>query len=107
MVTSKLVEALRGVIDEANQGQCRYVRAWLSPNDDLTGRERYILHVQAAHELPSRFGEIVNLTEKLRAVLDPELLRLISRITLYNDDEPTPLWANDLIVIEEGAGSLC
>ena len=79
----------------------KYDSAWLTYNDDLTGRERYVLHVKAEGRLANRFTEMNAIYEKLRQKLDPESLRFVSRVDVHNHDEPAQGWNEDVIVLEK------
>lgn len=103
MATAKLVEEIRRVLCESNHDEPKYASAWLSFNDDLTGRERYVLNVKAEHDIPSCFAETRLINEKLREQLEPEALRLISRIVVHNFDEQVHCWTDDIVVVEEGS----
>ena len=49
MDTKELVERVKAVLCVLNTEEKRYEMAWLSLADDLTSRERYVLHVKAEH----------------------------------------------------------
>lgn len=98
MVTKKLVERLRQTL--AGMGQ-KYESAWLTYNDDLTGHERYVLHVKIQPDVPSLFAEMTTISRKLRESLDPDSLRFVSRVDVHDQDERVQGWNDDIIVLEK------
>lgn len=103
MDTKKLVEHAKAVLCVLNTEEKRYETAWLSLADDLTGRERYVLHVKTEHFISSCYDELRFLIETLRAKLDASLLDVIARIAVYNSNEDVHYWSEDLVLFEDAA----
>lgn len=103
MGTKKLVERIKEILCVVNtQGQ-RYDTAWLRLEDDLTGRERYVVHVKAEHQIDSCAVELRSLTQQFREQLEDELKPMISRFVVYNSNEYAHCMSGDLVLFEDAA----
>ena len=100
MVPSKLVRDIGFIISELNKPKLLYVAAWLSPHDDFTGRERYVLNVRMAHQIESRFSEHAAIFNVLRERLTPPVLAKISRVAVHNPKDYVPNNYDDVSVFE-------
>lgn len=103
MATKKLVTQLKEILGYLNSEQKRYETAWLSLDDDLTGRERYVQHVQADRYLSSISEELWFLTLAIRNALDPALYPLFSRIVVHRKHELVHSQSEDLVLFEDAA----
>lgn len=103
MDTKKLVERIKDILCSINKQNKKYETAWLSYEDDLTGRERYILNVKAEHNVSSCYEEIRFLTKTLWDELSADSLRLIARIVVYNSNEEIHCWSEDIVLLEDAA----
>ena len=103
MGTKKLVAQLKEILSSINLQQKRYETAWLSLDDDLTGRERYVLHVQINGQLSSVSEELGLLTTTVRKWLDPALHPLFSRIVIHRDNEQIHNQSDDMLLLEDAA----
>lgn len=103
MDKKELVERIKAVLCVLNTEEKRYEMAWLSLADDLTSRERYVLHVKAEHLIPSCYDGLRFLIETLRDKLAPSLLTVIARIVVYNSNEDVHCWSEDLVLFEDAA----
>ncbi len=103
MDTKKLVERIKNILCTANQKDRRYETAWLSFEDDLTGRERYVLNVKTGHTVSSCYEETRLLTELLWRELDTENLRMIARIAVYDTHNNIHCWSEDILLFESMA----
>lgn len=100
MVPSKLVRSIRHIISELNQPKLLYVAAWLSPHDDFTSRERYVLNVRMEHQVESRFSEHAAIYDILKERLEPPVLAKISRVAVHNPKDYVPNNYDDVSVFE-------
>jgi hypothetical protein len=100
MVPAKLVRDIGHIISELNQPKLLYVAAWLSPLDDFTGRERYVLNVRMEHQVESRFSEHAAIYNVLRARLVAPVLAKISRVAVHNPKDYVPNNYDDVSVFE-------
>ncbi len=103
MDNKKLVEQVKTILCSINKLNIKYDTAWLSFEDDLTGRERYILNVKAEHTISSCYDEIRFLTKTLWEQLDPKSLKMISRIAVYNSSEQVHCWGEDILLLEDAS----
>ncbi len=100
MVPSKLVREISHIIDDLNKPQLLYVAAWLSPHDDFTGRERYVLNVRMEHLIESRLSEHKVIYDILKEHLAPPVLAKISRVAVHNPKDYVPNNYDDVSVFE-------
>ena len=100
MVSTKLVKDIEHIISELNQPKLLYVAAWLSPHDDFTGRERYVLNVRMEAQVESRFSELIAIYDVLRQRLAAPVLAKISRVAVHNPKDYVPNNYDDVSVFE-------
>lgn len=100
MVSAKLVREIKHIISDLNQPQLRYVAAWLTPHDDLTGRERYVLNVRTEQQVESSFTELIAIYDVLRERLPALALNKISRVAVHNPKDYVPNNYDDVSVFE-------
>lgn len=103
MDTKKLVERVTQTLCSVNQEGRKYETAWLSFEDDLTGRERYVLNIKADHTVNSYYEETRSLTELLWRELDSESLRMIARIAVYDSHNDIHSWSEDIVLFKSPA----
>ncbi len=101
MVKTKLVEKIKDILCRINKDNHKYATAWLSYSDDLTGRERYVLNVQVAPHIESRFDELRYISTRLREELNVEDYRLISRVDVHNDGGDASYPTDAIVVFEK------
>jgi len=101
MVTKKLVEEIKAILCDMNRSHHKYATVWLSLNDDLTGRERYILNVKTDRTIDSCFEELDSIFDTLHKRMDGKSLQKISRIAVYNASDEVHCDSGDIMVLEE------
>lgn len=101
MATTKLVEQIRAILCDMNKPYRKYATVWLSFNDDLTGRERYVLNVKAEHLIESCFDELDSIFDTLREKMGATFVRTISRIAVYNANDQIHCDSGDIVILEE------
>jgi hypothetical protein len=84
-----------------NKPSRKYSTVCLSHNDDLIGRERYVLNVKAEHIIESCFEELDSIFDMLYDRLESESLQKISRIAVYNSNDEIHCESEDIAIIEE------
>ena len=100
MVSEKLVRDIKHIISDLNQPKLRYVAAWLTPHDDLTGRDRYVLNVRTEQQVESSFAELIAIFEVLRERLPTLALSKISRVAVHNPNDYVSNNYDDVSVFE-------
>lgn len=103
MDIKKLVERIKDILCSINSQHKTYETAWLSLEDDLTGRERYVLHVKAEHLIPSCYEELKFLTKAFWDRLESSMLSKIARIVVYNSNDEVHCWSEDIVLFEDSA----
>lgn len=106
MATTKLVEQIRTILCDMNKPYRKYASVWLSLNDDLTGRERYVLNVKADHLIDSCFDELDAIFDVLHEKMGATFVRTISRIAVYNANDEIHCYSGDIMVLEEDENCL-
>ncbi len=100
MVPAKLVRDIGHIISELNQPKLLYVAAWLSPLDDFTGRERYVLNVRMEKRVESRFSEHAAIFDVLKQRLAAPFFAKISRVAVHNPKDYVANNYEDVSVFE-------
>jgi hypothetical protein len=100
MVSAKLVRDIKQIISDLNQPKLLYVAAWLTPHDDFTGRDRYVLNVRTEQQVESSFTELIAIFDVLRKRLPPLALNKISRVAVHNPKDYVPNNYDDVPVFE-------
>ena len=101
MVSTKFVNAIGLIMSELNNPNLLYVAAWLTPHDDFTGRERYVLNVRMKQRVESRLSEHEVIFDVLRSRLPAAYLAKISRVAVHNPKDYVPYTFEDVAVLEE------
>lgn len=101
MATNKLVDEIKEILCDMNKPYRRYSTVWLSLNDDLTGREKYVLNVKAEHMIESCFDELDSIFDVLYEKMGVRFSHNISRIAVYNSNDQIHCYSGDIVVLEE------
>lgn len=101
MATNKLVDEIKVILCDMNKPSRRYSTVWLSLNDDLTGREKYILNVKAEHMIESCLGELDTIFDILYDKMGVKFTHNISRIAVYNSNDQIHCYSGDIMVLEK------
>ena len=101
MVSTKFVNTIQLIMNELNSPNLLYVAAWLTPHDDLTGREKYVLNVRMKQQVESRLSEHRVIFHVLKARLPAPYLAKISRVAVHNPKDYVPYTFEDVAVLEE------
>lgn len=101
-----LITNLNRTFCELNKKDKKYTCVWLSDEDfgGLYNSGKYVLSVQAAHQLEERSSEIKFIIEYLSEVAVEELKEII-RVSVYDDqmDVRCAMHIQDLLVFNQSA----
>ena len=100
MVSKAFLKFLQDFLCDMNHPDRRYLSAWLHPIDDLTGRPRFRLFIQADVELGDCVEEFERVFFALESRKDQEPWKYISGVTVLDRNREPHCYIEDIMVLK-------